>query len=56
MECRRYPDPELAGCARQIVADGAEPSPDTPEQFAQFISRELAKYARIIKASGAKVD
>jgi tripartite-type tricarboxylate transporter receptor subunit TctC len=40
----------------KIVADGAEPSPDTPEQFAQFISRELAKYARIIKASGAKVD
>ena len=40
----------------KIVADGAEPSPDTPEQFSQFISRELAKYARIIKASGAKVD
>ena len=40
----------------KLVADGAEPSPDTPEQFAQMISRELAKYARIIKASGAKVD
>jgi tripartite-type tricarboxylate transporter receptor subunit TctC len=40
----------------KILADGAEPAPDTPEQFAQFISRELAKYARIIKASGAKVD
>ncbi|MFO1323130.1 MAG: tripartite tricarboxylate transporter substrate binding protein [Burkholderiales bacterium] len=40
----------------KIVADGAEPSPNTPEQFAQFISAELAKYARIVKASGAKVD
>jgi tripartite-type tricarboxylate transporter receptor subunit TctC len=40
----------------KLVADGADPSPDTPEQFAQMISRELAKYARIIKASGAKVD
>jgi tripartite-type tricarboxylate transporter receptor subunit TctC len=40
----------------KLQADGAEPSPNTPEQFAQFIARELAKYARIIKASGAKVD
>ncbi|MBK9117082.1 MAG: tripartite tricarboxylate transporter substrate binding protein [Betaproteobacteria bacterium] len=40
----------------KIVADGAEPAPNAPEQFAQFIAREQAKYARIIKASGAKVD
>jgi len=40
----------------KLMADGADPSPDTPEQFAQMISRELAKYARIVKASGAKVD
>jgi tripartite-type tricarboxylate transporter receptor subunit TctC len=35
---------------------GAEAAPTTPEQFAAFIQRELAKYARIVKASGAKVD
>ena len=40
----------------KFVADGAEPAPNTPEQFAQFIAREQAKYARIVKASGAKVD
>jgi tripartite-type tricarboxylate transporter receptor subunit TctC len=40
----------------KIMADGAEPAPDTPEQFSQFIAKELAKYARIVKASGAKVD
>jgi len=40
----------------KFIADGAEPAPDTPEQFAQFIARELAKYARIVKLSGAKVD
>jgi tripartite-type tricarboxylate transporter receptor subunit TctC len=40
----------------KLVADGAEPSPDTPEQFSKFIASELAKYARIVKASGAKVD
>jgi tripartite-type tricarboxylate transporter receptor subunit TctC len=40
----------------KLMADGAEPAPDTPDQFAQMIARELAKYARIIKISGAKVD
>jgi tripartite-type tricarboxylate transporter receptor subunit TctC len=40
----------------KLIADGADPSPDTPEQFAQMIARELAKYARIVKLSGAKVD
>jgi len=40
----------------KFVADGAEPSPNTPEQFAQMIAAELAKYAKLVKASGAKVD
>ena len=40
----------------KLMADGAEPAPNTPEQFAQMIARELSKYARIVKASGAKVD
>ena len=34
----------------------AEPSPTTPEQFATFVRTELAKYERVVKASGAKVD
>ncbi len=40
----------------RLAALGAEPQPDTPEHFAAFVKRELAKYAPIIKASGAKVD
>ena len=40
----------------KLIADGADPSPNTPEQFAQMIARELTKYARIVKVSGAKVD
>ena len=40
----------------QFVADGAEPAPNTPVEFAQFIAAELTKYARIVKVSGAKVD
>lgn len=34
----------------------AEPSPTTPDQFADFMRRERAKYERIVKLSGAKVD
>ncbi len=37
-------------------ASGAEPSASTPEEFRAFIARELPKYARIVKESGAKVD
>ncbi|MCU0929015.1 MAG: tripartite tricarboxylate transporter substrate binding protein [Burkholderiaceae bacterium] len=34
----------------------AEPTPTTPEQFAAFMERERAKYERVVKLSGAKVD
>jgi tripartite-type tricarboxylate transporter receptor subunit TctC len=40
----------------RLNAQGAEPAPTTPAQFAAFIASELPKYARIVKASGAKVD
>ncbi|TFZ07413.1 tripartite tricarboxylate transporter substrate binding protein [Ramlibacter henchirensis] len=34
----------------------AEPVPTTPEEFASFMRAELAKYEKVVKASGAKVD
>lgn len=34
----------------------AEPVPTTPEEFAGFMKAELAKYEKVVKASGAKVD
>jgi tripartite-type tricarboxylate transporter receptor subunit TctC len=40
----------------RLKAMGAEPSPTTPEQFAAFIRAELAKYEKVVKFSGAKVD
>ena len=40
----------------KMLAQGAEPSPQTPAEFASFIAREREKYARIVKASGARVD
>jgi tripartite-type tricarboxylate transporter receptor subunit TctC len=35
---------------------GAEPSPTSPGEFAAFIRAELAKYEKVVKFSGAKVD
>ena len=34
----------------------AEPVPTTPEQFGSFMQSELAKYEKVVKASGARVD
>ncbi len=34
----------------------AEPVPTTPEQFAELIRSEYARYEGVVKASGAKVD
>jgi tripartite-type tricarboxylate transporter receptor subunit TctC len=40
----------------RLASQGAEAAPDTPAEFTKFIDAELVKYARIVKASGAKVD
>ena len=34
----------------------AEPVPSSPEQFGAFMKSELAKYEKVVKSSGAKVD
>jgi len=39
-----------------FAQQGAEPSPTSPEAFAAMIQREIPKYAKIVKESGAKVD
>jgi tripartite-type tricarboxylate transporter receptor subunit TctC len=35
---------------------GAEPAPTSPAEFAGFIRAELAKYEKVVRFSGAKVD
>ena len=40
----------------KMLALGAEPVGNTPAQFAAYIKSESEKYAKVIKASGAKVD
>ncbi len=40
----------------RLARMGAEPAPTTPAEFAAFVRAELAKYERIVRFSGAKVD
>ena len=40
----------------RIVADGSEPIGSTPGEFRQFILADLAKWAKLVKQSGAKLD
>ena len=40
----------------KVTAIGSEPMSGTPEQFAAFIRKESAKWADVIKRSGAKID
>lgn len=45
--------PELKARLSSLMAESIA---STPEQFAAFVKSELAKYERIVKGSGAKVD
>jgi tripartite-type tricarboxylate transporter receptor subunit TctC len=40
----------------RIVLDGSEPAGTTPEEFRQFMLADLAKWAKLVKESGAKLD
>jgi tripartite-type tricarboxylate transporter receptor subunit TctC len=39
-----------------LVKRGLDPIPSTPERFGDFIRSEIAKYARIVKDAGVKID
>jgi tripartite-type tricarboxylate transporter receptor subunit TctC len=41
---------------KRLAADAAEPVGNTPEQFAAHIKKEIARWAPVIKASGAKPE
>jgi len=40
----------------RIVADGSEPAGTTPEEFRLFMLADLAKWAKLVKESGTKLD
>jgi tripartite-type tricarboxylate transporter receptor subunit TctC len=45
--------PEIRG---KLVQLGADPVASTPEEFGAYLRAETAKWAKVVKASGAKPD
>jgi tripartite-type tricarboxylate transporter receptor subunit TctC len=46
-------DPDVK---KRLFASGVEIRTSTPEEFAHYIESEMQKWAKVVKASGAKVD
>jgi tripartite-type tricarboxylate transporter receptor subunit TctC len=40
----------------KVAAIGSEPMSGTPEEFAEHIRKEHAKWAEVVRRSGAKID
>jgi len=47
---------KLPDIRERITADGAEPIGSTPEAFAAFLKKEMAKWGKVVKDSGAKAE
>ena len=41
---------------KRLVADGSEPTPGTPEEYAANIQREEGKWAALIEKLGLKIE
>jgi tripartite-type tricarboxylate transporter receptor subunit TctC len=40
----------------RLIAEGADPTPGSPEQFQQFVRAEYEKWREVVKQSGASAD
>ena len=48
--------PQLPDVREKLAANDFEPVGNTPDEFAAFINKEMVKWAKVVKESGAKVD
>ncbi len=47
---------KLPDIKARFIAQGAEPTPGTPQQLGAFVKEKTAQWAPIVKASGAQID
>jgi tripartite-type tricarboxylate transporter receptor subunit TctC len=47
---------QVRDIAEKFSAQGAEPTSNTPEQFATYIRSEITKWSRVVQASGARAE
>jgi tripartite-type tricarboxylate transporter receptor subunit TctC len=40
----------------RLAASGADPASSTPEDFGRLVREEIAKWAKVVAQSGAKID
>jgi tripartite-type tricarboxylate transporter receptor subunit TctC len=53
-EVNRYM--QMSEIKQRLITEGARFTPTTPEEFGAFVKSEIAKWAPVVKASGARVD
>jgi tripartite-type tricarboxylate transporter receptor subunit TctC len=46
----------LPAVKSHLLAEGAEPAGNSPEEFGEFIKSEIAKWGKVIRAAGLRVD
>jgi tripartite-type tricarboxylate transporter receptor subunit TctC len=47
---------QLADVREKLIAQGAEPLTGTPAQMGEFVRSEIAKWGKVAKAAGIRVE
>jgi tripartite-type tricarboxylate transporter receptor subunit TctC len=47
---------KLPDVRERLLSQGIEPVSNTPEEFTAYVRSEMAKWAKVVKASGAKAE
>ncbi|MBI4195470.1 MAG: tripartite tricarboxylate transporter substrate binding protein [Betaproteobacteria bacterium] len=47
---------DMSDMKQRLEKLGADPAPQSPEEFAKFVRAEVEKWSKVVKESGAKVD